>query len=76
MNTIRAGLSCLALVVAAGLCGCESTNQPNASQNASLASPYEAGSGVSSSGYNSKPRFYTGPNGTNDQAPSTQAASR
>jgi len=75
MFIIRVGTSCIALAIGVLLCGCESGKQPDASQNASMASPYEAGSGVSSSGYNSRPRFYTGPNGANGQAPSTQPAS-
>jgi hypothetical protein len=37
-----------------------------------MATPYTAGTGVSSSSYESHPRFYTGPNGSGEQAPVTQ----
>jgi hypothetical protein len=60
------GLACIT--------GCESQSQPTSSQNSTMATPYTSGSGVSSSGFNSKPRFYTGPNGNPDAAPATQPA--
>jgi len=77
MKRIEVRVSCVMFAVSGLLLvGCESANQPGASQNSALASPYQAGSGVSSSGFNSKPRFYTGPNGTNERAASTQPASQ
>jgi hypothetical protein len=73
MKSFIVGVS-IALLGTVFLSGCESNQQPNASQNTAVAAPYQEGTGVSSSGYNVKPRFYTGPNGTNDQSPSTQPA--
>jgi hypothetical protein len=74
MKNLLVGLISSAVLGTLFLCGCETNQQPDASRNAAMAAPYQEGTGVGSSGYNVKPRFYTGPNGANDQSPSTQPA--
>lgn len=60
--------SLMAAMMMLGVWGCESST-PDASQNAALRPNYSEGTGVSSSGYDTHPRFYTG---ANSAAPTTQ----
>ena len=53
--------------------GCSANDRPQSSEaNSAQSAPYTPGTGVASSSFDRHPRFYTGPNGEQQQAPPTQ----
>jgi hypothetical protein len=71
----RGFLALTGLVMALAACGCSTGEQQQGSEaNAAQSQPYSPGTGVSSSSFDRHPRFYTGPNGQQEQSPATQPA--